>query len=78
MTEMTLVRPLRADERVLRRSLLDALGLSDSDLSTDELKRRVEQQFGEIQVVKVASYRYLELTKDDGTLLLYVPLRRQP
>ena len=72
---MTLVRPLRADPQVLRFSLLDCLGLSESDLSTDELKRRVEQQFGEIQVVKVASYRCLELEKD-GKLLLYVPLRQ--
>jgi hypothetical protein len=75
VSEMTLVRPLRANPEVLRWSLLDCLGLTESPLTTEQLKRRVEQQFGEIQIVKVASYRYLELEKD-GKLLLYVPLRQ--
>jgi hypothetical protein len=64
---------LQPDPAVLRFSLLDALGLADSDLSTSELRRQVEATHGPLTEIKQGSYHYLYLAEP----LIWIPLRRQ-
>jgi hypothetical protein len=65
---------LRADPTNLRLSLLEALGLDHSDLSTDELRHEVEAEHGPLTEISEFGNRYLYLEHDGGMLM--VPLRR--
>lgn len=75
MTEMTLVRPLRADPVNLRASLMVALSLDHSDLSTEDLRRLVEQKYGPLEVIRQGGNSYL-FKEHEGEIILMVALRR--